>query len=126
MLIIVATVLLAGGVILANVCAWALLIMPGTFHRLNYSAPIAAWTSGAIGLSVWLLDNEAQARVKVTLIVILLVFINAAITHVTARATRVRDKKHWPLHLEEPIPVAGAAAGAPLHREDETSPGEAG
>ncbi len=104
---IITGILLGLAVGLAVVCSVGMAIMRDAYQRLHFAAAIVSLSSPLIVIAVFLEESQAQARLKVVLIAVLLFCLNAVLTHATAKATRVRKTGHWQVHPEERIPVQG-------------------
>ncbi len=100
-------ILLGLAVGLAIVCSFGMAIMRNAFQKLNFTAPIVSISCLLIVIAVFLEESEAQARLKVVLIAVLLFCLNAVLTHATAKATRIRKAGHWEVKPEERIPLHG-------------------
>ncbi len=104
----VATGILLGlAVGLAILSSFGMAIMRNAFQKLNFTAPIVSISCLLIVISVFLEESEAQARLKVVLIAVMLFCLNAVLTHATAKATRIRKAGHWEVKPEERIPLHG-------------------
>ncbi len=105
-------ILLGLAVGLAIVCSFGMAIMRDAFQRLNFAASVVSISSPLIVIAVFLEESEAQARLKMVLIALLLLCLNAVLTHATAKATRIRKTGHWLVRPEEHIPLAGKRGNA--------------
>jgi multisubunit Na+/H+ antiporter MnhG subunit len=74
---------------LAIVCSFGLAIVKKPLERLHFSATVTSITVALITLAVWLDDPTWQSRIKVTLIAVILFFMNSILSHATARAIRI-------------------------------------
>ncbi len=113
---IVTGILLGLAVGLAILCSFGMAIMRDAFQRLHFSAVIVSLSSLLIVIAVFLEENQAQARLKVVLIALLLFCLNAVLTHATAKATRVRKAGHWEVRPDEHIPLHGKDRNAGQHK----------
>ena len=68
--------------------------MRNAFDRLHYLGPAATLGPVLLGAAVLVRHSSAQACIKAVLIVGLLLLINPVLTHVTARAARIRQVGH--------------------------------
>lgn len=100
-------ILLGLAVGLAIVCSFGMAIMRDAFQRLNFTASVVSFSSLLIVIAVFLEESQAQARLKVVLIALLLFCLNPVLTHATAKATRIRKAGHWEVRPEERIPLKG-------------------
>ncbi len=113
---IITGILLGLAVGLAIVCSFGMAIMRDAFQRLHFAASVVSFSSVLIVIAVFVEESQAQARLKVVLIALLLFCLNAVLTHATAKAIRVRKAGHWEVRPEERIPVQGQSGNAGQHR----------
>ncbi len=104
---VVTGTLLGVAVGLAIVCSLGMAIMRDAFQRLHFTASVVSISSLLIVVAVFLEESQAQARLKAVLIALLLLCLNAILTHATAKATRIRKSGHWQVRPEEHIPLQG-------------------
>lgn len=104
---IITGILLGLAVGLAVVCSFGMAMMRDAFQRLHFSASVVSISSPLIVIAVFLEESQAQARLKVLLIALLLFCLNAVLTHATAKAIRVRKTGHWQVQRRERIPLQG-------------------
>jgi multisubunit Na+/H+ antiporter MnhG subunit len=107
MMHILTSVLLGLAVAVAVFFSLGMAIMSDAFERLHFGAVVAGISGPLIAVAVWIEDNDAQSRIKIILIVLLLLFTNAILSHATARAFRIRQEGHWELEPSEKIPIVG-------------------
>ncbi|MGI9103209.1 MAG: cation:proton antiporter [Terriglobales bacterium] len=88
-------VLLAIAVITAVLCCVAIAIMPDFYERLHYMASVTTVSAFGILIAVVIQEGWGQATIKTILVCMVLLLINAILTHATARAARVRTLGHW-------------------------------
>lgn len=98
--------LLGMGVLTAIVSCIAALIMKDLYERLHYLSPPATVTVVCFTVAVVLEKGLSQAGIKALLILLVLLIVNAVLTHATARAARIRQFKRWIADVTE---VRGAA-----------------
>ncbi len=98
-------VLLAAGVAVELLCCLGVLVMRNVFDRLHYLGPAATLGPVLIAAAVLVRHSSAQACIKVVLLVVFVLLINPVLTHVTARAARIRQEGQ--LGIEESEPEAG-------------------
>jgi multisubunit Na+/H+ antiporter MnhG subunit len=91
--IVIAILLISSG-LLAFVAALGALVMKETYQRLHFSAVVVGMSAPFVSLAVWMQTTDWQARLKVLVISVILFFMNAALTHATARAHRIRTRGH--------------------------------
>jgi monovalent cation/proton antiporter MnhG/PhaG subunit len=95
--------LLALGVFVALLSSVGLVAMRDPYQRLHFITPPASLSALAVLLAIFLGEKQKQASAKAALVAFLLYFMNAVVTHATARAHFVREKGQWP--PPEPIEV---------------------
>jgi len=95
------------GVITAALSALALPLSTELYDRLHYMAPVADISAIAILIAILLQEGWGQAFLKMLLICVVLVIMNAVLAHATARASRVRRRGHWTSQPDEQIRIAG-------------------
>lgn len=69
--------------------------MRNQYERLHFMAPMSTVSVAAILAAVVVQEGWGQAAIKMSLILLALVFTNAVLAHATARAARVRDLGQW-------------------------------
>ncbi|HSU68706.1 MAG TPA: monovalent cation/H(+) antiporter subunit G [Tepidisphaeraceae bacterium] len=104
---IVVGVLAGVAVLLAIVCAVGVVVMRDPYQRLHFPSVVVTFSTLLIAIAVWIEEKDPQARIKVTLIGLLLFVMNSVLTAATAKSIRIRQKGHWEPHPDEQIPVAG-------------------
>ena len=109
---IAVTVLLAITVLLSLICCLGLVMMRDFYDRLHYMAPVSTIAAFCILAAVVVQEGWGQATLKTIIIVLVLFFMNATLTHATARADRVRKLGHWTADPKENIPVVKSGSGA--------------
>lgn len=92
---IVAAFLLVVGVGTIVGCALGVLVMPTVFDRLAYLGPATSLAPFAIALAVLVNEGLSAATVKSFLTAAVLTVTGPIVTHITARAARVRQHGHW-------------------------------
>jgi monovalent cation/proton antiporter MnhG/PhaG subunit len=96
-------VLLALGVGVALLSSIGIVAMRDPYQRLHFISPPASLSALCVTLAILLGEKQKQAGAKAALVAFLLYFMNAVVTHATARAHFVREKGTWP--PPEPIEV---------------------
>src|SRR5207248_3009983 len=96
-------VLLALGVAVALLSSIGIVAMRDPYQRLHFISPPATLSALCVTLAIFLGEKQKQAGAKAALVAFLLYFMNAVVTHATARAHFVREKGTWP--PPEPIEV---------------------
>lgn len=92
---IAVAVLLGVSVVSALVCCFAIVVMKDFYQRLHYLAPVTTVSAFALLAAVVVKEGWGQATIKTLLTCLVLLLINAVLTHVTARAKRVREHGQW-------------------------------
>ncbi len=88
-------VLLGIGSLTTLLSAIALPTRKDLYERLHYLAPPATVGIGCFTLAILLDKHLSQAGIKALIIFVVLLFMNAILTHATARAARVRQFGRW-------------------------------
>lgn len=88
-------VLLGIGVASALLSSIALLVMKDLYERMHYLSPPATITIMCFTAAVLVDKHFSQAGIKATIIMVVLLLMNAILTHATARAARTRQFKRW-------------------------------
>jgi monovalent cation/proton antiporter MnhG/PhaG subunit len=99
-------VLLGIGVFSAVLSSLALLVMKDLYERLHYLSPPATVTIICFTAAVIADKHLSQAGIKALLIMVVLLAMNAVLTHATARAARIRQFGRW---IADATEVRGAA-----------------
>ena len=73
----------------------ALLFMKDLYERLHYLSPPATVTIICFTAAVIADKHLSQAGIKALLIMVVLLAMNAVLTHATARAARIRQFGRW-------------------------------
>jgi multicomponent Na+:H+ antiporter subunit G len=92
----VVPVLLGVAVAVALLSALGMALMRDPYQKLHYIAPPASLSAICIAVALFLSEKQKLAAGKGLLIAVLLYFMNAVITHATARAHYVRQEGGWP------------------------------
>ncbi len=100
-----AAVLLALAVAIALLSSLGVLAMRDPFQRLHYLAPPATLGSGLVVLAVFLDEPRKQVGLKAAMVALLVIIMNAVVTHATARAALVRLRGRWPPDLDSRQPA---------------------
>lgn len=82
-------------VVICLICCLGIVLMKDFFERLHYMATVSTVATVTLLIAVVIEQGWGQAAIKMSLIVIVLILMNAVLTHATARAARVRDLGHW-------------------------------
>ncbi len=88
-------VMIALGTVIACASVLGMLVMRDPYQRLHYLAP--ASTVSPICYTIALIAESGwhQAAVKALLITVVLLAMNAVLTHATARAFRIKQQGRW-------------------------------
>ena len=96
-------ILLGLAVVVAILSSIGIAVMRDPYQRLHFISPPASVSALLVTVAIFLGEKQKQAGGKAALVAFLLYFMNAVITHATARAHFVREKGTWP--PKEPIEV---------------------
>jgi multicomponent Na+:H+ antiporter subunit G len=96
--------LLGFAVFVAVLSAIGIVAMRDPYQKLHYIAPPASLSALCIVIAIFIYEPQKQAGVKAFLVAFALYFMNAVVTHATARAHFVRECGTWP--PPEPVPDA--------------------
>jgi multicomponent Na+:H+ antiporter subunit G len=77
------------------ICCLGLVVMEDVFERLHYMSTVSTISTVALLIAVVIEQGWGQAAIKMSLIVVVLLLMNAVLSHATARAARVRQLGHW-------------------------------
>ena len=86
---------LALAVVVAWICCLGLLLMRDFFDQLHFLAPVTTVSMVLILAAVVMEQGWGQATVKTILILVVMLLINAVLTHATARARRIEMLGQW-------------------------------
>ena len=106
---IAVAVLLAICVVSSLICCYGLLAFRDLYERLHFMSVVTTISSFGLLFAVVVKQGWGQGTIKSILVVIVLLLINAVLSHATARAARVREFGHWTPQANENIKGAGAA-----------------
>jgi monovalent cation/proton antiporter MnhG/PhaG subunit len=107
-------VLLAIGVVSVLISSIAMLIMKDLYERLHYLSPPATISVICFTAAIIIDKHLSQAGIKALLIMVVLLVMNAVLTHATARAARIRQFGRWVADVTE-VRGAGDASSAGLN-----------
>jgi multicomponent Na+:H+ antiporter subunit G len=110
-------VFLAIAVLSAWLCCIGIVVMPNLYERLHYLATVTTISAFSILVAVVIEEGWGQATVKTILTCVVLLLINAIVTHATARAARVRTLGHWSSDPHEQFPGTLGRGGAEAARQ---------
>ncbi len=88
-------VLLGLGTVVACLSVVGMMVMRDPSQRLHYLAPASSITPVLYTIAIVLESGRHQAAVKAILICVVLLSMNAVLTHATARAIRVKEQGRW-------------------------------
>ncbi|MBV8205689.1 MAG: monovalent cation/H(+) antiporter subunit G [Acidobacteria bacterium] len=91
-------------VVTALICCLGLALMKDFFEKLHYMSTVCTVSSFFVLLAVVLKEGAGQAAIKMALIFVALLIMNAVLTHASARAARVRTFGTWLADPTGPIP----------------------
>ncbi|HWE25271.1 MAG TPA: monovalent cation/H(+) antiporter subunit G [Myxococcales bacterium] len=89
-------VLLGFAALVTVLSAVGVAVMRDPYQKLHFISPPATLASLCVVAALFIGEKQKQAAGKAALIAFLLYFMNAVITHATARAHYVREKGTWP------------------------------
>jgi monovalent cation/proton antiporter MnhG/PhaG subunit len=93
---IVVDILLGLGVGVALLSSIGIVAMRDPYQRLHFISPPASLSALCVAIAIFLGEKQKQAGGKAALVAFLLYFMNAVVTHATARAHFVREEGKWP------------------------------
>lgn len=93
MQIAVNSLLICGAAVTVVSCV-GFFFMRDLYDRMHYMSPTATVGVGCFALAA-ILDQGKQAGIKAALIFVVVVVSNAVLSHITARAARVRQFGKW-------------------------------
>jgi monovalent cation/proton antiporter MnhG/PhaG subunit len=79
------------------------------FERLHYLSSVTTISTFALLMAILIKEGWGQATIKAILVFIVLLLVNAVLSHATARAARIHELGHWTPSPEEHI--EGAEGG---------------
>lgn len=100
---IAVAVFLGISVVSTGICCSALLLFRDLFQRLHYLSVVTTVSTFTLLVAVVIKEGAGQATMKAILSFIVLLLINAVLSHATARAARVREFGQWTPTPEEHI-----------------------
>jgi multisubunit Na+/H+ antiporter MnhG subunit len=100
---LIAAIFVGSVTALTLICSLGLAIVKKPLERLHFSAAVSSVSVGLITLAVWLDDPNWQSRIKITLIAIILFFMNSILSHSTARAIRIFENNQLEPRDDETI-----------------------
>ena len=92
---IIIDVLLAIGVSNALLGSLGVLLMKDLYERLHYMAPQSTISIACFAAAIVIDKHFSAAGIKAVLTAIVIIVMNAVLTHATARAARVRQFGRW-------------------------------
>ncbi len=92
---IAVAVMLGISVLLTAICCSALLMFGNLFERLHYLSSVTTISTFALLIAVVIKEGAGQASTKAVLVFLVLLLVNAVLSHATARAARVREFGQW-------------------------------
>jgi monovalent cation/proton antiporter MnhG/PhaG subunit len=101
---VAAAVLLGAAVLVALLSAVGIAVMRDPYQRLHFISPPASLSALLVVLALLAYEPQKQAALKAFVVAFVLYFMNAIVTHATARAHFVRENGTWP--PPKPIPDA--------------------
>jgi monovalent cation/proton antiporter MnhG/PhaG subunit len=99
---VVVAVLLGLAVLVTVFSAVGVLVMRDPYQRLHFISPPASVSAVLVVVALLVYEPQKQAALKAFVVAFVLYFMNAVVTHATARAHFVRENGTWP--PPKPIP----------------------
>ncbi len=96
-----AALLLGIAVLSGVVTAIGMVAAKDAYERMHYMSPVATIGAWAIAAAVVVKESVNQAGIKAVLIAAIIFFMNAVLTHATARAARARQYGNLKIRPEE-------------------------
>jgi len=90
-------------VVTSLISCWALILFRDAFQRMHYLSLVTTVSTLSLLIAVAIKEGWGQATVKAVLTFIVLLLVNAVVTHATARAARIRQYGSWMPAPEEHI-----------------------
>lgn len=103
---IAVAVLLGIMVTTAFISCCALVLFRDNFQRMHYLSVVTTISTLSLLVAVVIKEGWGQATLKTILVFVVLILVNAVVTHATARAARIREYGNWTPTPEEHIPAA--------------------
>ena len=89
------SVLLALAVAVTILSSIGVLLMRDLYQRLHYLGPAASISALCVAAAVLVGEGLNQAGVKALIVAMVLLLMNAVLSHATARAARIRQFRAW-------------------------------
>jgi monovalent cation/proton antiporter MnhG/PhaG subunit len=99
---VIVAVLLGLAVLVTVFSAVGVLVMRDPYQRLHFISPPASVSAVLVVVALLVYEPQKQAALKAFVVAFVLYFMNAVVTHATARAHFVRENGTWP--PPKPIP----------------------
>lgn len=100
---IAVAVLLAMTVLSTMISCWSLVLFKDVFQRMHYLSVVTTVSTLSLLIAVVIKEGWGQATIKTIFTFVVLLLINAVVTHATARAARVRERGQWTPTTDEHI-----------------------
>ena len=97
--------LLGVAVLLCLLCGLGVAIVRDPYQRLQFNTPVASVAVPLVAAAVWVADPQWQSRIKATIVAVVILLMNAVLSHATARAARIRQLDRWAPTPDEHIPL---------------------
>lgn len=99
-------ILLYAGVLISLLCAWLMLRMKDEYQMMHFMSPPASVSVILITIAIFLQQGRKPESFKALFVVVVLVAMNAVVTHATARAFRIRQvRDKWRPRQGQEVPV---------------------
>ena len=104
-------ILLCAAALLVLVCAIGVAVMPDPYQQMHYISPPATLSILLVAAAVFV-SRQIASGIKTLLLALVLMLMNGAVTHATARAARIREHKRLSPHPREGVPIIGREPSA--------------
>jgi monovalent cation/proton antiporter MnhG/PhaG subunit len=113
-------VLVYAAVAIALLSSWFMLRMKDEYQMMHFMSPPASVSIILITLAIFLQQGRKPESFKALFITVVLLMMNSVVTHATARAFRIRERRdHWTPQDGERVPTKPSdeiiAPGTPEH-----------
>ena len=103
---VVIGILVSAAVLIAFLSSWLMLRMKDEYQMMHFMSPPASVSAILIAAAILLQQGFKPEAFKALFIVVILLLMNAVVTHATARAFRIRaQREEWRPAAGEEVPV---------------------
>lgn len=115
-------VLIYAAVAIALLSAWLMLRMKDEYQMMHFMSPPASLSVILITIAIFLQQGRKPESFKALFIVLVLLMMNTAVTHATARAFRIRKtREDWRPGEGQEVPVLLSDEKLGEHRGDKAA-----